>query len=162
GKPGPFDASKGNVARAWKLYVMTVERAQFGVEKLIAGDTTIAGWIPLLSAVDGRITRDELQAQVNPLRGRNPMGVFAAARLQLASDAKAKLKLNAAGGTEIWANGKQVGRTREVSGDNSGLQSEIMVDLPQGKHTIVVRMDPKTLPDHLRLESSEGTFLVED
>ncbi len=163
GKPGPFDASKGNVARAWKLFVMTDERAQFGTEQLIKGDMTVTGWTPLLSTVEGKVSKADLEAQIAPLANRSPLGVFAAAKLQLATAGKAKLKLNAGGGCEIWANGKAIGQTRgvKVDGANVPTQSEIEVDLPQGKHAIVVRMDSKTLPEHLRLESSEGTFLVE-
>ncbi|MBA4147325.1 MAG: HEAT repeat domain-containing protein [Verrucomicrobia bacterium] len=164
GKPGPFDASKGNVARAWKLFVLTVDKAQFGIDNLVKGDTSVAGWHTMLSTVEGKVSKAELEAKIAPYSKRNTVGAFVAAKLQLASNTKARLKLNTAGECEVWANGKLIGQTRAVSTDNKSAattESELEVDLPQGKHSIVVRLDLNALPETLRLESSEGTFLVE-
>ena len=37
GKPGPYDASKGNVARSWKLRPETLDLAQFGDDSVLEG-----------------------------------------------------------------------------------------------------------------------------
>ena len=38
GKPGPFDAAKGGVARFWKVRPGTHEAEQFGLDGIVAGD----------------------------------------------------------------------------------------------------------------------------
>lgn len=163
GKPGPFDASKGNIARSWKLYLLTVERAQFGIDHLIKGDTSAEGWVQVFSTVNGRVSKDELQAQVTPFQYRSPLGLFAAATLQLAQGGKTTLKLNTAGECEVWVNGNSIGRTRSASSSAKDMpvETELSTELPQGKHRIVIRIDPNNLPDFLRLESSEGTFVMD-
>jgi hypothetical protein len=45
--------------------------------------------------------------------------------------------------------------------DGKSAVSDQPVDLPAGKHTIIVKLDARRLPDHVRLTASDGTFLVE-
>ena len=55
GKPGPFDAAKGNVARSWKLFPQTLEVAQFGDEKVLETKLNDSQWKPARSLVDGAV-----------------------------------------------------------------------------------------------------------
>ena len=150
GKPGPFDASKGNVARAWKLFLVTIDHAQFGTDKLVAGDLSVPGWRTVYSTVSGQVQKEDLQAELKTVANRNPMAAFAAAQLQLASAATVRLKVNGLEKPELWVNGKAV-----------AVNSDASVSLGQGKHSVVVKLDPKTLPEFFRIEASESTFLVE-
>lgn len=149
GKPGPFDASKGNVARAWKVFVMTARDEQFDA-KISAGDPTVAGWMPLNSTVEGKLLKHDLQSQIEPKSKYGAVAVFALANLQLATATNVNLKISGAEKPAVWIDGKPVAANSSAS-----------VELAQGKHRVVIRVEAQALPEHLRLETSEGTFLVD-
>src|SRR5262249_32453185 len=80
------------------------------------------------------------------------VGLYAAAQLQVARSGAVLLKLMGVTGppdAAIWIDGKA-----QKAGP------ELTTDLAAGRHTIVLRLDPKKLPDVLRLEASAGTFLA--
>jgi len=148
GKPGSFDGTKGSVARLWRVRpgIHTVE--QFGEEKFVTSDINGKEWIPIYANVDGRLPANAIRETATPGKYLGLVGLYTAAQLQLPKDANVKLKFT--GSTEaIWIDGKAQKPGAELS-----------ADLGAGTHTIVVRLDPKKLPESLRLESSEGIFLV--
>ena len=75
--------------------------------------------------------------------------VFAATQFQVPNSGLVRLKLDAPAGSEVWIDGTSVKTTGEIS-----------ADLKSGTRTIVVKLNPKELSDHLRLESQDGTFLA--
>ena len=168
GRPGPFDGSKGNVARAWKFFVMTARKEQIGIEKVVSGETT-TDWAQLYTTVDGRLLKETIRAQVSPVAHQSVISGFAATKLQLASRATARLKLTTYCACELWLDGKIIGKTRETGSDGKAVEttSEFPIDLTQGKHAIVVKLDLQgaaptdKIPSSIKLETTEGTFLLE-
>jgi putative heme-binding domain-containing protein len=149
GKPGSFDATKGNVARTWRLRpgIHTVE--QFGEDKFVAAPLTDPAWTVFYSQVDGKVTPEIVRDVVTVGKYLGLTGLYVATRLQVAQDGQVTLQLN--GKAEAgWMDGKAL-----------KLAPTMPVDLAAGNHTIVFRLDPKKLPETLRLESSGGTFLTE-
>ena len=148
GKLGPFDASKGNVARAWKLCVQTLDLAQFGDERVLKTELTDDKWTPAETLVDGRLLKETLSAAVKTQKSRDPQAVFAATRFQVAKTGTISLKLAGASGAPAWLDGQPLK-------DCADLRTE----LTGGMHTFIVKLDSNKLPQNIRLESGEGTFV---
>lgn len=149
GKPGPFDASRSTVARAWKLFPQTLDAAQFGDQKILETKLEDDQWKPAVSLVDGRLLKHELEAPLNEVKSRDPRAIFAAARCEVAKSGAVAFKLTGAEASSVWIDGQPM-----KSG--SGLTPE----LQPGKHTVFIRLDANKLPDALRLESPDATFLT--
>lgn len=149
GKPGPYDASKGSVARGWKVRPGPHDEEQFGVEKAVARPLNAPGWIPLLSLVDGRVPTEELSKALNVSRWTGLVAVYAATQIQVPKAGPVSLQVEGGDNASLWVDGKQAGSGREVR-----------VELSAGLHTVLLRLDPKRLPADLRLKSDDGTFVV--
>src|SRR6185503_1262890 len=80
GKPGAYDAAKGGVARAWKLYLVLSPNQHLGVERVVAGDFTLPDWLPALSLVSGVLPKETIEAAF-PNRINN-RGLFAATQFE--------------------------------------------------------------------------------
>jgi putative heme-binding domain-containing protein len=140
GRPGPFDASKNNVARVWML------SDSGATNGLIPPDKTTTT-VPAYTLVDGRLTKDLLTEKLALLSLKNST-VHLTARFQAASNGKAKLNLT--GIRKAWLDGQPLAIASEPSPS---------VDLSAGAHTFTVEVDAKSPPDVLRLESPAATFL---
>ena len=149
GKPGRYDASKGNVARSWKLLPGRHELEQFGVEKTVAAGITNKNWIAAYSFVDGRLSADEMRTALKVDQYVGLVGLFAGTQFQVANSAQIHFKVSDAPGLVAWIDGKPV-----------SVNSPISADLAAGTHTIIFKLDHKKLPEFLRLESPDATFLV--
>jgi putative heme-binding domain-containing protein len=149
GKPGPYDASKGNVARFWRLAPLTVEAEQSGDEKIVSSSLTDSHWKPAGTLVDGRLTKDELNASLADFKYRTPTAVFAATRLQVPNAGTVRLKLSGVSGAPLWVDGKPVSTRRDAT-----------AELSAGTHTVVIKLDTQHLPEAIRLECPDGTFLT--
>ncbi len=148
GKPGPYDATKGNVARTWRIRPGVHTTEQFGEDKFIATPLSDAAWTVLYSKVDGGVTPEAINESLTIGKYLGLTGLYAAAQLQTAREGAVSLQL--AGAVEaVWVAGRSV---------KPG--AAITVDLPAGNHPIVLRLDPKKLPPTLRLQSSDGVFLT--
>ncbi len=147
GKPGPFDASKGNVARLWKLFPQTLDLGQFGDDRIVKTVLSDPGWLNAFSLVDGRLQKEELVAALKSAANRSPLAVFAAAQLQLPARGGVQLQLTCASNSPMWIDGKPA-------------KLDAKTELSAGPHTIIVKLDSQKLPESLRLESSDGTFVV--
>jgi putative heme-binding domain-containing protein len=149
GKPGPYDATKGNIARFWRVRpgIHTIE--QFGEEKFVTSDLNGEDWIPVYANVDGRVGADAIREAATPGKYLGLVGLYAATQLQVPNPGSVTLKWDGPADAAIWVNGKPV---------KSG--PELSLELAGGTHIITIRLDPKKLPEHLRLKSSHGTFFV--
>lgn len=153
GKPGAFDASKGNVARSWKLYPQTLDLSQFGDEKILNSKFSDGGWFSANSLVNGRLLRSEFRAAIEPVKSRDPAAIFAATQAQV-SGGDFSIKLSGCGqDTPVFVDGKLMKATTGADGFER-------VDAPAGVHTIIVKLPTKNLPEFIQLEASGGTFLV--
>ncbi|MCI0744064.1 MAG: HEAT repeat domain-containing protein [Verrucomicrobia subdivision 3 bacterium] len=141
GKPGPFDASKSTVARAWR-----VNNSSNGTNdpEILAGD--VRAWPIMSTTVSGELLKDELKAE----QGEKRLPLFAAARFQTAKSGPVRLKLSGVGSPKAWINNKPVGG-----------ESELTADLPAGTHTFIVKVNVSDMADHVRLESEDVTFLID-
>jgi putative heme-binding domain-containing protein len=146
GKPGPYDAAQGGVARAWKLLSGTHTLEQFGPGRIVKGEVAEAQWRPVLSLVDGRLLRQEIQAATAVFGNPSLVSIFASAQFQTQRNGPVKLQLE--GATEVWIDG-------QPAASAAGL---VTANLPAGSHTIIVRMDARDLPEQLRLKSADATF----
>jgi hypothetical protein len=122
---------------------------QFGEEKFVTSDLNGKDWTPVYANVDGRLSAAAILEAAIPGKYLGLIGLYSAAQLQVPKNGIVRLKVS--GDPEaIWIDGK----TQKIGAD-------VSAELSAGNHTIVLRLDPKKLPDALRLESSEGTFLVD-
>ncbi len=139
GKPGGYDASKGNVARYWALNAGDLWDANSA--KPPAAET------PAYTLVDGRLTRDLLTnaLQLFPNAGES---VIAVAHFQV--PAAGTINLQLIGASEVRLDGKPVSFPAD---------KPMPVTLAAGEHTLGVRLKTKALPEVLRLESAEARFL---
>jgi putative heme-binding domain-containing protein len=149
GKPGPFDATKGNVARLWKARPGVHTLEQFGEDRFVTSDLNAREWTPLYANVDGTLPAARILEGTVPGKYLGLIGLYAAAQLQLAQAGSVTLRFPQAPDV-LWVDGRA---------QRTG--AEVTVELAVGKHTAVVRLDPKKLPPLLRVEASAGTFLVE-
>jgi len=150
GKPGPYDASKATVARAWKLLPQTLDLAQFGDEKILSTELSDKSWTPAHSLVDGRLPKEEMAAALEAVQKRDPRAVYAAAEFQVARAGAVRLTLEGADGSLAWVDGKPV-----------EFKSQTAPDLSTGSHTFVLKLDARKLPEAIRLESADATFLAQ-
>jgi hypothetical protein len=147
GKPGDFDASKGGVARAWKLYIIQSPNEHLGVERVVQGDFTLKDWRNVFALVSGRLAKEIVEESI-PNRGNN-RGLFAATRFQSAKGGAARFAVDGAI-KGIWVNGTPV---------RAGAQ--FTAETKPGLNTIVVQLDDTQLESAAKLGSSDVTFVVE-
>ncbi len=150
GKPGAFDASKGNVARVWALHPRTIDVRQFGDERILQGGFRGKGWATVMTSVDGRLPASAFTDSIKSIQWREPDGVYAAAKFTSSGTGETSIKLT--GG--VPANVLIDGKTAVVSG------SEVRASLPAGQHTLLLRFNSSKLPGEFRAEISTGTFLT--
>jgi putative heme-binding domain-containing protein len=149
GKPGSFDGSRGEVARAWRLMPETIDIAQFGNDQAIKTKLSDAKWSLARSLVDGRLLKDDLSASINEKKYRDPKAVFAAAQFQVAKTGQIHLKLSGLDGLPAWIDGHPVQAS-----------SDLETSLAAGTHTMVFKLDAAKLPDSIKASSPDATFLT--
>ena len=77
------------------------------------------------------------------------VGIFLGAKFQTATGGAAHFKLSDAPGASVWIDGKPVAANAEFSAQLTG-----------GAHTLILSFEPTKLPEHIRLESGDATFLT--
>ena len=146
GKPGDYDAARGNVARAWKLYLVVSGNQATGMEPVVKGDFALNGWVPALTLVNGRLPRDTLELAFPSLV--NTRGFFAATRFDAARTGTARFALTGAT-KSVWLNGAPIKAGAQFS-----------TNVQAGTNTLVVQLDEARLPDELGLSSADVAFVV--
>lgn len=150
GKPGAYDASKGNVARLWRLFPFTIDAAQFGDEGVLKLDLQARGWNAALTRVDGNLERAAFEATLKARADRAPSAVYAAAEFETADAGTVRLTFSQSERLATWVDGKPVALTAEAS-----------VELPAGRHRVVAKLANERLPESFRLEVSNGSFVTQ-
>ncbi|HEX3718823.1 MAG TPA: PVC-type heme-binding CxxCH protein [Verrucomicrobiae bacterium] len=125
GKPGPFDASRGDVARLWKV-------ASEGSDI----------WHKAYSLVDGRLLREDLGNAAGVSNGV----ILAAARFRTVKTGPVHFNVSPPGDAALVIDGKE---------------SSAATELDAGEHTIALRLQADKLPEFIKLQSDDGTFLVQ-
>jgi hypothetical protein len=103
-------------------------------------------WQPAFTLVNGKLTRRVLEEATPREAWVGTLDIFAATQLQTAKAGPVKLKLKAAAG-EAWIDSRKIGGT-----------GESVAELSAGTHRVLVRMDPKKIPESISLKSSDGAF----
>lgn len=147
GKPGPFDASKGNVARVWRVRPALHTEEQFGPA---AGGGRRTTWQTLLTLTDGRLPAAALAEGAKAPMHVGVTGILAETRLVVPVAGEVRFLLSSEGVMGGWINGKPVKPGEQFS-----------APLEQGTHTLTLKLDRERLPEFLRLETADGTFLTE-
>lgn len=147
GKPGDFDAAKGGVARAWKLYLILSANEHLGVERVVHGDFSLNGWTPAYALASGTLPgKASEEAFAN--RGNN-RGLFAATRFESTRGGTATFTL-AGEAQGVWVNGVPV-----------PVAATFSAPIKAGANALVVQIKDALEPGPLTLRSSDVTFLVE-
>jgi putative heme-binding domain-containing protein len=143
GKPGPYDAAKGGVARAWKLYLLLSANQHLGVERVVAGDLTLKDWVPAFSLTRGALPKEATEAAF-PNRNNN-RGLFAATQFDSAKGGKVTFTLE--GDVKAaWVNGRVV---------KPG--SQFTADAKSGTNTVVLQLDDEK-PADVKLSATDVAF----
>jgi len=140
GRPGPYDASKGAVARVWRLYPYA--QLQKALKQDVSDNPPAA-----YTLVDGRLLKDRFTEalQFVPTAGDT---IYATAQVQVATAGKTPFHLT--GVSKAWLDGQPLAVASEP---------DIAPDLTAGIHTLTVQLDPKALPEELRAEAPGARFL---
>ncbi|MEE2948296.1 MAG: PVC-type heme-binding CxxCH protein [Verrucomicrobiota bacterium] len=150
GKPGSFDASKGNVARVWRLRAANHRDQQFGDDRIADGGINRKRWLAVNSLVDGRLTDAMLKKGTNAGQWVGVIGVYAGTEFEVAQAGDVTLRLEGADDAKVWIDGELVKSATQIN-----------TRLAAGKHSLVLRFDPKELPKAVKVSTSQGTFLVD-
>ena len=154
GKPGDYDASKGGVARRWHVAFTVHTDAQAGVETWpLTTPYTDKRWIHTTSLVSGALSRAAIEAATRANIWVGRLAVFAATDVNVPAAVAGKpvsLSLGANAVAELWVGGRKVGGPGAAS-----------VTLPQGRHRVLVKLEPKDIPERIRLESADVTFVLD-
>jgi len=151
GKPGLYDATKGNIARVWRIRPGGHTDEQRGEDQIINSDLGARQWTPIVANVNGVIPSLAIKEALPPndYQRHGITALYLAAQLQIVNSSPVKFKLDGSSIAAVWVDGKSQERGNEIEAHLIG-----------GTHTIVVRVDPRNLPEGLRLESSAGTFVT--
>jgi putative heme-binding domain-containing protein len=147
GKPGRYDASKGDVARLFKILAATIDLAQFGDDRVVALPLTDSAWSPAVTLVDGALLKADLQRQVNRTGNRSVPAVYAAAQFSAPKDGPVHFKIDGADAMSIFIDGKPAASAKEPT-----------AQINAGVHTVIIKLNAAALPETLRLQSNEVTF----
>jgi putative heme-binding domain-containing protein len=143
GKQGPYDATKQNVARVWRL---NAKVGTANADELLKSDLRGKDWTPVYSMVSGEVTRTDL---LEELDGKDTV-IWAASRFSTSKAGPVRLQISGTASPKAWVDGKPIGGN-----------SEVTVDLPAGPHTFYIKLNPSDLTQRLKLESNDATFLTE-
>ncbi len=147
GKPGDFDASRGGIARRWRLANLVHTDVQNGKEdwmwKAAPADRR---WTDILSRVNGDLTRALMEGGTRADFWTAKLAVLAMTEVTTATPTRATFSLQAGAAAELWVDGAK------VTGP---------VDLAPGTHRVIVRIDPTKAPEKIRLESKDVSFRLD-
>lgn len=149
GKPGDYDASRGGVARLWRVANLVHTDLQNN-----EGDWfwrkpfDDKRWVTLLSQVNGNLTRDLLEESLKAQAWTSKVALILATEVDQTTEGTVRFRWGADGG-ELWINGRSVGNGPEVT-----------APLSPGRHRVVLKLDPRRVPEHVRLEGEGAVFVL--
>jgi len=143
GKPGPFDASKANVARLWMVAPDPTTSAD--EQKLLSENMTGKSWHRANTLVNGRLAWKDLETAAQ----RTPGSILAGAHFRSTKAGTIRFSLTAPADTGVWIDGQSIAFAKTIS-----------KELPAGIHTVILKVDGKNWVEPMRLASDDGTFLA--
>ncbi|NBV23451.1 MAG: hypothetical protein EBS05_16220 [Proteobacteria bacterium] len=160
GKPGEFDASKGGVARVWRVLPVTHRMDQGGWDKITKGDFTAKWtamecglkeghtWSSLASLVNGALPKSEFATLADVPKHVTLTSLFVGTTFTVAKGGPVTFRVDGPAKTEAWLNGQPV----KAPG------AALTTTLPAGTHTLVIRLDGAQLPEKLKVSSGDVAF----
>src|SRR5439155_1352456 len=100
------------------------------------------------STVSGSLLKSDILTESGSPDRSEP--VLLAARFQSSRTGPVKLRISGLNSPKAWLDGKPV----------SGAD-EIETEIPAGQHALVLKVDPRQLPESIRIESQDVSFLVD-
>jgi putative heme-binding domain-containing protein len=152
GKAPLYDASRSGVARLWSFYMVSSGNQALGVQRVVAGDPTLADWKPMTALVNGAITGTTIRELYPVLVDSIAMsrGLYASVRF-LAPQEERHVPFSLDGEVRAaWLNGIPI-----------DVASSFSVDAADGVNVLVFQIAENALPHTLRLQSSGVTFLAD-
>lgn len=149
GKPGPFDASRGGVARTFEVLAGTHRLEQEGAERIIDGSVR-KGWQPLVSRVNGDVNGSVLRQMTRQPINIALVNVYLRTTVDVPRSGPVQLAVGGVDKAALWIDGAR------IDGD-----SEFRTELEAGRHTVLVRLDGRDLPETFRLSSADVMFASE-
>jgi putative heme-binding domain-containing protein len=144
GKPGPYDATKQNVARVWRL---NSKVGTVNADEMLKTDVrTGKDWTPLFSLVNGTLPKADVLAE---LEGKDST-VWLASRLQTSKAGPVTFKVTGTPSPKAWVNGKPIGGAGDLT-----------TEVPAGQHTFFLKVTTSDIASGIRVESNDATFLTE-
>jgi putative heme-binding domain-containing protein len=134
GKPGPYDATRQNVARVWHVN--------------LTDDGSPENWTKIFTTTSGTLQKHDLESELSLANRREPF--FAVARFQTAKHGAIKLTLDGVQTPKASLDGRPIGGN-----------TDLVAELSPGIHTFKLKLDPAGLSDGIRLRISEGAFVVD-
>jgi len=172
GKAGDYDASKGGVARVWRVLPVTHRMDQGGWDKITKGDFTAKWtamesgigehtWKPATSLVSGALAKADF-APGNIPAHVTLTSVFAATTFATTKPGLVDFHIEGLTEAEVWIDGNSVETLRKMFPSITYTQHikkprvfTLHTHLPAGTHTVVLRLDGAKLPDSVRLKSTD-------
>ncbi|MBN8248125.1 MAG: c-type cytochrome, partial [Verrucomicrobia bacterium] len=120
GKPGDFDASKGGVARRWRIGQTVHTDAQSGTELWpLQAPWEDKRWIATYSLVNGTLPRSLVNDLTKGQAWTSRLGVFAATEVRTTTAGPVRFQLTAGEDAELWVDGRRIGGTEDSRGGAS-------------------------------------------
>jgi putative heme-binding domain-containing protein len=139
GKPGPFDASSGNVARYWKI-------AAFDKDAAASSNLGLTGdrWHVVPSLVDGTVSRDDIEKDIP----NGTVSILAGARFRTAKAGPVHFNFPPDG--KGWIDGVEM----------TAQSTNVVSELAAGAHVVILKFEAGKVPASIRLQSADVTFLT--
>ncbi|MCD8534828.1 MAG: sorbosone dehydrogenase [Verrucomicrobia bacterium] len=160
GKSGDFDASRADKARRWFLYPATIDAAQFGEDIILKTDLADnaswrGGWKPFDTLVGGRLLQSDLKQRLQDVASRFPNKLYAGCLFQVAQDGTSEFSLQGFDHAECaaWIDGQSVPINQQ--------KQSLAARLGPGKHTLILSLPVKELPEFIQVTCPSVTFVVE-
>jgi hypothetical protein len=146
GKPGDYDASRQSVARVLDVFAGNHRIEQGGNADIVSGER-VEGWKPLQTRVSGRIDRETLQELTAQPKNTALVNIYLRTEIEVGSDSVALFQIENIRRGKIWIDGVAAGTISQP------------VNLSAGKHTLLLQIDGRDLPESITVRSEQVTFL---
>ena len=148
GKPGEYDASRQTVARVLEVFAGSHRIEQQGNEAIVSGEP-IKGWKPLQARVSGKIEKATLQALTAQPRHTSLVNIYLRTQIEVGSDTAATFSIDNLDRANVWIDGQPAGTIADP------------IKLSPGKHTLLLQIDGRGLPESIAIRSEDVTFVSE-
>ena len=151
GKPGEFDASRTGVARRFEVFGGNHRIEQQGVADVIDGSRT-EGWKQVDALVRGDLQGSAVKQAAPSSAFTALVNVYLRSNFSVSNERDGTFEVTGPKKIAAWIDGQPV----EVDDAN-----RIKARLKPGNHTLLIRFDGRAIPDTIRVESQDVTFVAD-